>query len=326
MKYNQYLEFEGLLKENNLSVDDVRENPEVLNEAGLGILGAIVGGALALMFRKRLVSWGVKSAYVARLNKFLDTFESKVLQQVSIMAKQSLKYRQNLLAKEKQLRNDDSEEAAEERKALAVHKTNYERRLIKEVNNFIDKMAELKSKEIHKKIDDLPLTTDGHKMALKGYWEMKIPEIKLSAFKKLTDDGILTDQETLNAIKQEAKDLADEAKANLGNIKKTIKAEKDKEGEEGEEGKSLGETVEANIQEMVAEKDKLKEEDLLRRIRMTLNDLGKIEDKDEQGRLFNLLKDAFGIEMIKTARKVTVEPSKEPETEQTVIDPEDKLD
>ena len=56
MKYNQYLEFEELLKENNLSVDDVKENPEVLNEAGLGILGAIVGGALALMFRKRLLS------------------------------------------------------------------------------------------------------------------------------------------------------------------------------------------------------------------------------------------------------------------------------
>ena len=325
MKYSQYLEFEKILKENNLAVDDVKENPEVLNEAGLGIIAAIAGGGLALLFRKQLLSWGVKSAYVSRLNKFLDGFKNKVLQQVSVMAKQSLKYRQNLLAKEKQLRADDSEEAAEERKTLQVHKVNYERRLTKEVNNFIDKMAELKSKEIYKKIEDLPLMSEGHKMALKGYWEMKIPEIKLAAFKQLTDDGILTDKEVLATIKQEAEDIAAEAKANLKNIKKKITTEDTEKEGEGEEGKSLEETIENNIQEMNAEKSGMKEEDLLRKIRMTLNDLKKVEDKDEQGRLFNLLKDAFGIDSIKAAQKVTVEPEKEPEVKQSVIDTEDKL-
>jgi len=325
MKYSQYLEFEKVLKENNLAVDDVKENPEVLNEAGLGIIAAIAGGGLALLFRKQLLSWGVKAAYLSRLNKFLDGFRSKVLQQVSVMAKQSLKYRQNLLAKEKQLRADDSEEAAEERKALQVHKANYERRLTKEVNNFIDKMAELKSKEIYKKIEDLPLISEGHQMALKGYWEMKIPEIKLAAFKQLTDDGILTDKEVLATIKQEAEDIAAEAKANLKNIKKKITTEDTEK--EGEEGKSLEETIEDNIQEMNAEKTGMKEEDLLRKIRMTLNDLKKVEDKDEQGRLFNMLKDAFGIDKIKSAQKVTIEPEaeKEPEIKQSVIDTEDKL-
>lgn len=324
MKYSQYLELEKRLHEKNITMDDIKENKEILNEAiGLGFLGAIAGGALALIFRKQLLSWGIKAIYLKRMNSFAKNFEKKILEQVGEMAKKSAQYRQNLLKKDKQLRTDDSEEAAEERKALQVHKQNYERRLTKEVNNFIDKISAHKTKEIEAKIEDLPGVSEGHKLALKSYWEVKLAETRLSAFQKLTDEGVITDKDILDALKQEAADIKAEAEANLKNAKKKIETEKK---EEGEEERDPAKKIENNIGEVLAEKDKMKEEDFLRKIRLILTDMKKLDDSDEQNRLFNIMKEKIGIDKIKAAQKVSAaEPEEEEAPEQTVLEPEDEL-
>lgn len=329
MKYSQYLEFEKLLNENNLTVDDVKENPEVLNEAGLGLIAAIAGGGLAILFRKALLSWGIKSFYLKRLSSFAHHFERTIMNQVSQMAKKSAKYRQNLLAKDKQLRNDESEEAQEERKALAVHKSNYERRLTKEVNSFIDKISEHKTKEVYAKIEDVPALSEGHKLALKSFWEAEISGIRVGAFQKLTDDGIITDQTVLDALKQEAADIKAEAQERMKKSKAIIEKEKKEgEGKEGEgkegEGKTLSEKVESSIEELYAEKDKMKEEDLLRKIRFIVSDLKKIGDDEKENELFGLLKDKIGLDKIKAAQHVKSAPEKD-EHKQTILDDEDKL-
>jgi len=328
MKYSQYVEFERVLNENNLTVDDVRENPNVLNEIGLGLVGAIFAGGLGILFRKTLLSWGIKSMYLRRLNGFASNFERTILKQVSTMAKKSAQYRQNLLKKEQSLRGDDSEEAGEERKALAVHKQNYDRRLTKEVNGFIDKIAELKTKEVSQKIEELPAVSEGHKLALKGYWEMKIVDTKLAAFRQLSDDGIITNKDVLDGIKQEAEDMKAETAAKLKNTKAVIdKEKKEAEGEEGKE-KSMKETVAANIEELGAEKGKLKEEDLLRRVRMTIRDIKKVEDDDDQSELYDLLKTKVGMDVIKASKNVDIsEPEDvEDKVEQSVLSKDDELD
>ena len=320
MKYSQYIELEKLLNENNLTIDDVRENPEVLNEIGIvgGIVAGVLGG-LGILFRKYLLSWGIKGAYIKKLNFVANRFKNKTLKHVSALGKKSIKFRQDLVTKGKKMEHIQGPEAEEEKKALQQQKQNWDNNLSKDVNKFIEKTTENKTREIYNKLDNLKRAKDGHKMALKNYWERLITDIKLDAYQKLSDDGIITDPDVLKNYEQIATDQKEEAKFNLRNIKKILRREKaetitKKEGKKESEKKS---SLTYRIDNLKNSKGMLSEINFLRKLRMIMVDAKKMENKIEQKKITDLLTQKFDEDTLKKAVKTGVKWGEKDKEEKT---------
>jgi hypothetical protein len=339
MKYSQYIELEKLLNENNLTIDDVRENPEVLNEIGIvgGIVAGVLGG-LGILFRKYLLSWGIKGAYIKKLNFVANRFKKRTLKNVSALGKKSIKFRQGLVAKNKKIEHIQGPEAEEEKKAIQQQKQNWDNNISKNVNKFIEKTTENKTKEIYNKVDNLKRATDGHKMALKNYWERLISDIKLDTYQKLSDDGIITDPDVLKNYEQIATDQKEEAKFNLRNIKKILRRErtetiKKKEGKKESEEKS---SLTYKIDNLKNSKGMMSEINFLRKLRMIMVDAQKMENKVEQKKITDLLTQKFDEDTLRDAvakggkykEQKPEEKEKEPEEkekEKERLEPEDNI-
>lgn len=306
MRYNQYVEFEKLLKENNLTVDDVRENPEVLNE--IGIVGGIIVGVLGvagILFRKYILSWGIKGIYIKKLDNMAKWFKNKTFKHVSAIGKKSIKYRQGLVAKGKKIEHLAGPEAEEEQKVIKQHKANWDTHLSKEINGFINRTVNNKTKEINLRIDNLKRVKSGHKVALKNYWERLVIDIKLAAYQKLSEDGIITDPEILKTYEQQAEDEKDEARFNLKRIKQILFREKGEEKRKDKEKKEKEDkekdTLQYKIDKLSNQKGMLSSDDFLRKLRMILVDAKKIEDSVEQKEITDLLTQKFGVDTLKDA-------------------------
>jgi len=315
MKYSQYIEVEKLLEKNNLTIADVKENPDVLNEVGVGLIGAIFAGGLGLLFRKKLLSWGVKSYYVERLKTYGKKFERLVLKNVSKKAKANAEYRQSLIKKEIKLEPMGGPEAEAEKRAVQNLKQNYERRISKDIDGYIDNIMYNKNKEIKLKIEAIKSLSESHKIALKIFWDTIFYDIKQRAHKQMADDGIITDPVILNAIMQEAQDGKDEALYKLSHLKKVLAKEKEQEKQGSEEKKvSRVEKIRNNIEELAAEKSGMKEADVIRKTRAIIRDIKTVDEKDKYD-LFDQLENKVGREVIRGARKPEDTSTLEPDDE-----------
>lgn len=324
MKYNQFLELDEILNENNITVDDIKENHEVVNEViGLGLLGGILAG-FGLLFRKALLRWGIKKVYLVKLNNIGKRFERQILNKTSKIAKKSAVLRQRLVGKEKVLRAQETEEAATELESLIQKKQILERRVSKDVNEFITKVSGIQSKEVTERIDELKRLKPSQRTALKKYWEMLIIDIRLNAFNKLINDGIITDEEYISKIKQEFDAEREEAKEDLKNIGKKIKEEV--EGEKKEKVEVTFESISQNIDELEKEKLTYEKDRLKRKIILIMRDIRKLEDKEQRVELNEKLIETFGKELMAEISKELRELKGQKEKiEQETLKSEDNL-
>jgi len=319
MKYSEFLELNEVLLEKNITLDDVKENKEVLNEVSLwGVLAGIVTlGGLVGFFGKTLLRAGIKKVYLVKLNNLAKSFEEKIIENASKLGKKTVQIRQQLVQKEKQLRSQEGEEAKAELEALVNQKREYERRFIRETNEFISKISTSKSKEVYERIDEIKKLKDSQKSALKTYWETQIPHIRLNAFNQLIKDGIITDKELIAQLNQDLKEDLKETKEKTERFLKSVKKGEQQEKPEGEkpEGekkseKSEAQRVEENIKELIAEKnageailkDKYDRKELSRRVTLIIKDIKKLS-KDERAPLYAALADEFGEKNILQIRK-----------------------
>jgi len=316
MKYSEFLELNEVLLEKNITLDDVKENKEVLNEVSLwGVLAGIVTlGGLVGFFGKTLLRAGIKKVYLVKLNNLAKSFEEKIIENASKLGKKTVQIRQQLVQKEKQLRSQEGEEAKAELEALVNQKREYERRFIRETNEFISKISTSKSKEVYERIDEIKKLKDSQKTALKTYWETQIPHIRLNAFNQLIKDGIITDKELIAQLNQDLKEDLKETKEKTERFLKSVKKGEQQEKPEGEkpegekpEGekkpeKSEAQRVEENIKELIAEKDKYDRKELGKRVTLLIKDIKKL-GKDERAPLYAALADEFGEKNILQIRK-----------------------
>lgn len=339
MKYSEFLELNEVLIEHNLTIDDVKENREVLNEISLlGVLTGIVTlGGLVGFFGKSLLRAGIKKIYLTKINGIAKKFEQIIVENASKLGKKTVQIRQQLVQKEKQLRSQEGEESKAELDALINQKREYERRFIRETNEFISKISTSKSKEIYEKIDEIKKLKDSQKTALKTYWETQIPHIRLNAFNQLIKDGIITDKELMAQLNQDLKEDLKEAKEKTERFLKSAKKGEKPEGEEGEkkpgeEGttekkveKTGAQQVESNIKELIAEKDKYDRKELSNKITLLIKDIKKL-NRDERAPLYALLADEFTErEIVRIRKSLEDEGDDTSETPQKILKAGDEL-
>jgi len=238
MKYSEFLQLDELLLEHNITLEDLKENPHVLNEVGIG---ALIGGFVALfglgiIFGKNLIRLGINKVYLSKLKKWSDDFKNNILEKTSEIAKNSAQLRQTINKKRNELKDKEGPNIENEIRTLKQQKKQIDRTTSKNISDFIDKQASSKTKEIHQKIDEVSRLKDSQKLALKSFWDGFIPNIKIEAFKKMIEDGIITDMETINTLKREFTNKQKELKKKLidvqNNLKDDIKYKKEEEKKE----------------------------------------------------------------------------------------------
>jgi len=232
MKYSEFLQLEELLSENNLTIEDFKENPNVLNEVG-GV-AAILGGVAGLLgivsiFGRNLIRLGIKAIYLKKLKKMSEKFKVDILEKTEDIAKNSAQLRQDIGQKYKKLKakGNDAEILALKQKKKQIDKL-----LSKNLNKFMDKYAESKSKEVYSKIDELKKLKENQRLALKTYWDGLIPNIRIEAYRKMVNDGIITDGEVIKYEKEFLEKESKRFKYRYDNVQKKIESEKEQEPEE----------------------------------------------------------------------------------------------
>ena len=309
-----------------------------MNEVSLwGVLAGIVTlGGLVGFFGKTLLRAGIKKVYLVKLNNLAKSFEEKIIENASKLGKKTVQIRQQLVQKEKQLRSQEGEEAKAELEALVNQKREYERRFIRETNEFISKISTSKSKEVYERIDEIKKLKDSQKTALKTYWETQIPHIRLNAFNQLIKDGIITDKELIAQLNQDLKEDLKETKEKTERFLKSVKKGEQQEKPEGEkpegekpEGekkpeKSEAQRVEENIKELIAEKDKYDRKELGKRVTLLIKDIKKL-GKDERAPLYAALADEFGEKNILQIRKSLEDEEDTSEAPQKILKAGDEL-
>lgn len=234
MKYSEYLELEKLLKESNIHIDDIKENPSILNEHlenqlnEASLLALLGGGALlagiTAIFGKNLLRLGIKSFYLKRLKSISIKFRESVLQKAESMAQKTADLRKSAYEKKAELTKDkDQGEDIKNEYILLQNKfRQIDAMLSKETNEAITNMTNNKTKEIHSMIDNLQKLKDTQKIALKGYWDALMPDIRIDAFKKLIQDGVLTDKDIVNRLNKSFQDIKEKQKQSMNDIQSKI--------------------------------------------------------------------------------------------------------
>lgn len=214
MKYNQYLELKEVLYHKNIEINEVKNNPDTLNEAIglLGLIGGILVGltGLGAIFGKSLLRLGIKKFYVNKILKISNKFKEDMLQKIRNLVSTNVNIRKDIIEKYKSLKDSDTEEAKGELQILSNQKLEIEKRLSKIISEFIDKYATSKSSEIYEKIDELKKLKNSQKLALKTLWDTNIAQIKAEALAEQMKNGTITDKSLINNFKKETeKTVAD---------------------------------------------------------------------------------------------------------------------
>lgn len=301
MKYNQFLEIEKILLEDNITIDDIKENHEVINEAISGIIGGGILLGLIALFNKTLLRWGVKKIYLSKLRKIKNNFLKNILETTSKFSKKTANIRQELVQKEKELSNKSSEESKAELEEIKQRKRQYDKKISSKVFNFIEKVSSLKTKQVNDRIDEIKKLKSSQKQGLKIYWEQLRLEIEIEAFGTLVKHGVITDPEVIKEFNAEFNIRKDDIKNELKTVGKKIKEEVDKDKEK--EYEINLESINKNIEELGEEKNEYKEQKLKDKIILIIKDIKKLEEKEERNELYKKLSDMFGLDILKSLRK-----------------------
>ena len=216
MKYSQFIEMNKILENEDIQTDNV------LNEIGI-ITPLIIAAAsgIGVLFRKNILSWGVKKIYTQQLTNIAAKFRISINETVE----KSIKTYQESTKKIKDVSYDsDSKQLID-----------LQSQVLKMLYKSIDSLSELKSKEVYDKIDKSKKMKDSSKMALKYYWETLTTDIKVGAISDLVTKNIITNKKLKEKIEKYKnskseflKNKENEVKTNIKNVQIEEKKYKDK--------------------------------------------------------------------------------------------------
>jgi hypothetical protein len=235
MKYSEFIQLKELLENKNIFIKDIKENPKILSQNKLNevSLPAILGGGallatLGVLFGKNLVRLGIKGIYLKKLKNASLNFKKTILLKVEEIAKKNVSLRQSVYQKKTELQNSKNrgQNIQAEYKLLSQRAKKIDATLTKEVNEFITKLSDTKTKEVYSKIDELKILKDNQKIALKGYWDTLLPDIRIDAFKKLIDNGTLSDKDIVESLNKSFKQTKLEEKIKMKKIQDELLKDK----------------------------------------------------------------------------------------------------
>jgi len=247
MKYTQFLQLEELLSNNNILIEDIKENKNILENKleplneDISLAGILGGGALLAgliaVFGKNLIRLGIKSVYLKKIKSYSDKFKTLIVEKTSELAKKSAEIRQSVYQKKKELLDAKNKGSNIEHEYFLLKKRakQIDAQLTKEINVFFTKISDTKTKEVYSKIDELKTLKDSQRIALKGYWDAFLPDIRVESFKKLIDDGILSDKDIVESLNKEFKKIKNDRKQRLINIQNDLNKKPEEQQEQPKE-------------------------------------------------------------------------------------------
>jgi len=276
MKYSQFIQLQPLLEEN------INSDKEKLNEVvGLLALGGLAASGIGFLFRKHILSWGVKQVYIQQLNRIGEKFKDDINKTIET----SIKTYQD---KVKKIKNSDD---IDQNRQLLNLQTN----VLNIINKAVDNLTNLKTKEIYERIEKSKKMKESAKIALKYYWETLITDIKVGALTDLVSKNIITNKvlkdkinKTIKVKEKDLKDKEQNVKTNIRNIQTEEKQYKTKDYYEKQ--------INKEVEKQNIESDENTKEEILHKIVTLLDKANKNLVSDEYNQLINEIPDIEGLE------------------------------
>jgi chloramphenicol O-acetyltransferase len=296
MKFNQYLELNEILKKDNLTLNELLDNPQKLNE---GVLKSIIAGlavGFGLIFGKRLKSWGIKSIYLSKLNKKYEIFTKMLIGKLDKFFIKSAKFRKDIIAKIEHLKTINTEQAKNELDNLIELRNQHRYRVTKQIINYAEDILKLKTKQVFKSINEVKSLRESHKDALMIYWKTLTMDLAQDMFTAAINKNADLNEEIIKKYKEKITDDKEEYAEQIQKIGKKIKEEDKLKNNDGE---ITFEKIEDNIKDLAHEKSSIDEDALKRKLRAIWRDTQKLKTREEKKEIFNDLKNYFDDSLLK---------------------------
>lgn len=170
-----------------------------LNESLLlaGLISGLLG--FGVLFRKKILSKGVKSIYMRQLVQNAKDFKRDAMKGLQKAIKPYVD------TKNKIKRNAGAAEWIDLKKESRNQVFNIERKIEETLTKYVDKVRELKSQEVNKKIDSSKRLSDTHKLALKYTWETLSTEVVTSLLAKLIHQKLIESPQLKSKLEKNIK-------------------------------------------------------------------------------------------------------------------------
>ncbi len=207
MKYSQFAELKEQLVEKGISLTEFKKDPNVLNEI-------LYIGALS----KWLLSVGIQSVYTSQLENQADKLRSDIQDTLTKALNTYLQAKKDIKDEIKKLGPD-----AKIPEAAQTQIGKLESKILSLTAESINRLADLKTKQINAKIDNAKRLKSSHKLALKYLWGKLVVDVEVETTANLINNKIIEGPEILKQIKkdQEKKesDLRDQGKKVVNKVK-----------------------------------------------------------------------------------------------------------
>jgi len=296
MKFNQYLELNEILKKDNLTLNELLNNPQKLNEGILkGIIASLAVG-LGIVFGKRLKSWGIKSIYLHKLNKKYEIFTKMLIQKLDKFFVKASKFRKDIITKIEHLKTINTEQAKNELDNLIELKNQYNIKVTKQIINYAEDILKLKTKQVIKSINEIKSLRESHKDALTIYWRTITMDLAQDIFTSALNKNIDLDENLIKKYKEKLNDDKEEYTEQFQKLGRKIKEEDKLRNDDGE---ITFDKIEDNIKDLAHEKSSIDQDSLKRKLRAIWRDTQKLKTREEKKEIFNNLKNYFNDSLLK---------------------------
>jgi len=191
MTYSEFIQLKALLEENNITIKEFIENPNISE----GILGKIGNGLwnLAKKGMKKAVSSGLSSKYKDKLNAAAEKIKAWVVDEI----KRGQEDPKNPLYNYFKLKNNNTKDPEKQKAA--------NKKLDKAIENYLHKNVEIQVKRMENNIEKNKTFTDEDKENLKDYWDSLKYQLEMSITMVLEEQHLLTDDGAEDFISSLAK-------------------------------------------------------------------------------------------------------------------------
>jgi len=196
MKYSQFLEARKILASQNLKFKDVKNK-------SVGELNEFFGINKAIKSMVFKGAWGKK----------LENNKEQLASDLSTQVKRSIAK----LVDAKQDINDGENSKAKNLKIEAE--------IVKIINGLSKKLVDLKTTELHRRLDNNKHMKEGAKDALKYAWAVMVTEVRVDILADLRKDNVITDDQIMSKMKTAMKDKKDELEDEAEEVTSDLKDE-----------------------------------------------------------------------------------------------------
>jgi uncharacterized protein YdiU (UPF0061 family) len=179
MKYSEFLQFQEILEENDITTKEFSKNPK-LYEGIIGTTMKNIGSGLLKLAGKGVkyaISKGINKEFKTKLDKDLNTIMDDVAQELGLDKKTAKK-----------------DSAVQKVLGLLKEKKIGKKLADAKITKYMEELIDAKSKIVLKSIDDKKALSQDDKDELRIYWGSKIAYIKLNLVAQLHEVGVVTDE------------------------------------------------------------------------------------------------------------------------------------